>query len=160
MDAGLYTYNDRAVEFWREQGAAAFMVPFELNQKELAHRDNAQSYMMVYGHIPLMLSAQCIQKNTKKCDGKSRILVLKDRYKKEFPVQCCCDLCYNIIYNSLPYGLPGYQDTLRGMGLYRYFLSFTLESGAQTRKVAEAFLRGQGPEGFTFTKGHMKRGVE
>lgn len=160
LDAGLYTYNDRAVEFWREQGAAAFMVPFELNQKELAHRDNAQSYMMVYGHIPLMLSAQCIQKNTKKCDGKSRILVLKDRYKKEFPVQCCCDLCYNIIYNSLPYGLPGYQDTLRGMGLYRYFLSFTLESGAQTRKVAEAFLRGQGPEGFTFTKGHMKRGVE
>ena len=165
LDASLYTFNDEAVDFWRRQKVAADMVPLELNQKEIAHRDNSMSSMMVYGYIPLMVSAQCVQKNTGKCDGQSGRLFLKDRYKKGFPVQCCCDLCYNIIYNSLPYGLLGYRDVLLEMGLYRFLLSFTLESPGRTKEVAEAFqkayIQGQQVSGeFSFTKGHMKRGVE
>lgn len=164
LDAGMYTYNDRAVEFWRGQNVAADMVPLELNQKEIAHRENSMSYMMVYGYIPLMVSAQCIQKNLRKCDGKSGCLRIRDRYRKEFPVQRCCDFCYNILYNSLPYGLLEYQKSLSEMGLYRFFLSFTLESAEETRKTAEAFIRaygkGMAQEGFSYTKGHMKRGVE
>lgn len=164
LDAGLYAYNDWAVDFWGKLDAAADMVPFELNEKEIAHRDNSRSYMTVYGYIPLMISAQCIQKNTQECDGGGRLLFLADRYKKEFPVQCCCDFCYNIIYNSLPYGLPEYRETLEKMGLRRFFLSFTVENPARTKKVAQAFLdayrHGKAAEGFSFTRGHMKRKVE
>ena len=68
------------------------------------------------------------------------------------------------MYNSLPYGLAGYRDTLLKMGLSRFLLSFTLESGAETKKTAEAFLlayeQGIVQEGVSFTRGHMKRGVE
>ncbi len=164
LDAGMYTYNDRAVDFWRGQGAGADMVPLELNQGEIAHRDNSMSYMTVYGYLPLMVSAQCVQKNTRQCDRKSRCLFIRDRYQKEFPVKCYCDFCYNIVYNSLPYGLPGYRDTLLKMGLSRFLLSFTLESGEETKKTAEAFLlayeQGIVQEGVSFTRGHMKRGVE
>lgn len=164
LDGGMYTYNDQAVDFWRGQGAAADMVPLELNQGEIAHRDNSMSYMMVYGYLPLMISAQCVQKNTRQCDRKSRCLPIRDRYQKKFPVQCYCDFCYNAVYNSLPYGLLEYKDTLLRMGLHRFYLSFTLESGEETRRTAEAFLlayeRGIVQEGFSFTRGHMKRGVE
>ena len=71
----------------------------------------------------------------------------------------------SIIYNSLPYGLLGYRDVLLEMGLYRFLLSFTLESPGRTKEVAEAFqkayIQGQQVSGeFSFTKGHMKRGVE
>lgn len=164
LDAGMYTYNDWAVDFWRGQKAAADMVPLELNQKEIAHRDNSMSYMTVYGYLPLMISAQCVQKNIRQCDRKSRCLMIRDRYQKKFPVQCHCSFCYNVVYNSLPYGLPEYQDSLLKMGLHRFLLSFTLESGEETRRTAEAFLlayrQGTVQEGFSFTKGHMKRGVE
>ncbi len=164
LDAGLYTYNNRAVDFWRNQNVAADMTPLELNQKEIAHRDNSRSYMLVYGYLPLMVSAQCIQKNTGKCNHAGRCLSLKDRYQKEFPVQCCCDFCYNIIYNTLPYGLLEYKEALQRMGLHRFFLSFSLENPAETKKVMEAFQKayGQGEvtQGFSFTKGHMKRKVE
>ncbi len=164
LDAGMYTYNDWAVDFWRRQGAGAHMVPLELNQGEIAHRDNSMSYMTVYGYLPLMVSAQCVQKNTRQCDRKSRCLFIRDRYQKKFPVQCYCDFCYNVVYNSLPYGLLEYRDALLKMGLSRFLLSFTLESGGQTRKTAEAFLlayeQGIVQEGFSFTRGHMKRGVE
>ena len=50
------------------------------------------------------------------------------------------------------------------MGLDRAFLSFTVEDAARTESVAQAFIRAyvQGErieEEFSFTKGHMKRGV-
>ena len=77
LDAGLYTYNNRAVDFWRNQNVAADMTPLELNQKEIAHRDNSRSYMLVYGYLPLMVSAQCIQKNTEKCNHAGSILLSK-----------------------------------------------------------------------------------
>ncbi len=164
LDASMYTYNDEAVDFWRGQGVAADMVPLELNEKEIAHRDNSMSSVMVYGYIPLMISAQCVQKNTGRCDRQKKCLTLKDRYKKSFPVQCYCESCYNVIYNSLPYGLPGHKEILQGMGLDRAFLSFTVEDAARTESVAQAFIRAyvQGErieEEFSFTKGHMKRGV-
>lgn len=164
LDASMYTFNDEAVDLWRAQGVAADMVPLELNQKEIAHRDNSMSSVMVYGYIPLMVSAQCLRKNTGRCDRQGRCLELKDRYDKVFPVQCYCGSCYNIIYNSLPYGLPGYREILQGMGLHRFFMSFTVEDGACTEKVAHAFVRsyiqgGRIEEEFSFTKGHMKRGV-
>ncbi len=164
LDAGMYTYNDRAVDFWRGQDIAADMVPLELNQNEISHRDNSISYMMVYGYIPLMISAQCLQKNLRQCDKEGRCLYVRDRYQKEFPVQCYCDFCYNILYNSLPYGLLEYKERLVRMGLYRFFLSFTLEDPKRTRKVVDAFLQAYRKENvrgdFSFTKGHMRRGVE
>lgn len=193
LDAGLYTYNDWSVDFWREQKVASDMVPLELNQKEIAHRDNSMSYMMVYGYIPLMVSAQCVRKNLGKCgggrnrrvglpagngyvqggqmpvaggyvQGGQKCVILRDRYQKKFPVQSYCSFCYNVVYNSLPYGLLEYKQVLQKMGLRRFFLSFTLESPSEAQEVAGAFIQAYGQgwagEGFSFTKGHANRGVE
>ena len=68
-----------------------------------------------------MVSAQCVRKNLFGCTGKCETVYLKDRYNSEFPVKCCCipwgkidptkaKYCYNIIYNSIPYGLTGEKE--------------------------------------------------
>lgn len=95
--------------------------------------------MIVYGRLPLMHSAQCVRKNTFGCNGQEERLVLKDRYDKEFPVVCYCrpwkmgntkaaESCYNIIYNSLPYGLLKEADRVKELGVSSVRLAFTIES--------------------------------
>lgn len=124
LDASMYTWNDQSVDFWREEGVLRNTVPLELNEGELKHRDNTSSELLLYGYIPLMLSAQCVRKNLFGCTGKYETAYLKDRYNSEFPVKCSCDpwgknisekakYCYNIIYNSIPYGLPGEKDQVK-----------------------------------------------
>ena len=64
LDHSLYTWNDEAIRFWKDQGILRNTVPLELNEKELRHRENAGSEMIVYGRLPLMHSAQCVRKNS------------------------------------------------------------------------------------------------
>ncbi|WP_455722110.1 DUF3656 domain-containing U32 family peptidase [Agathobacter sp.] len=153
LDHNMYTYNDIAKSAFCEHGADGDTVPLELNAKEIAHRNNTKSEMIIYGYYPLMTSAQCVHKNTSGCDKKSQITYLTDRYNKSFAVCNNCKECYNTIYNSLPAMLEKYTDQLKRAGIVNFRYSFTTESPKQVRKV----LSGDVAE---FTNGHYKRGVE
>ena len=76
LDHSLYTWNDEAIRFWKDQGILRNTVPLELNEKELRHRENAGSEMIVYGRLPLMHSAQCVRKNTFGCNGQEESTTL------------------------------------------------------------------------------------
>ena len=174
-DASLYTWNDEACAFWKEEGILKNTAPVELNEKELSHRNNNDSEFLIYGYLPLMLSAQCVRKNTVKCDKKESQTILKDRYDKEFTSVCVCNpwktgtteqnpYCYNIIYNSLPYGLCGEADKVRNLGVSCVRLSFTIESAREAGKILKdftvAYSGGRISGNYEFTKGHFKRGAE
>ena len=175
LDHSLYTWNDEAIRFWKDQEILRNTVPLELNEKELRHRENAGSEMIVYGRLPLMHSAQCVRKNTSGCNGQEERLVLKDRYDKEFPVVCYCrpwkmgntkaaESCYNIIYNSLPYGLLKEADRVKELGVSSVRLAFTIESREETERIVEDFVAAyhgsRVSHEYEFTKGHFKRGAE
>lgn len=175
LDFSLYTWNDEAVDFWKEEGILRNTIPLELNEKELLHRDNRGSEMLVYGYLPLMLSAQCVKKNRYRCDGQDGKTFLKDRYDKVFPVLCCCHpwkikntggqkYCYNIIYNSIPFGLLKEKSRVTALGAESVRLAFTIEESLEAAKILEEFLdvylRNQEPSKREFTKGHFKRGAE
>lgn len=167
-DQNVYTYNDRAQQFFAEAGVWANTVPIELNRGEIMHRDNQRSEMIVYGYYPLMTSAQCVHKNTKACDKCPTITYLKDRYQAQFPVKNYCSACYNVVYNSLPVMLFSNIRELQKAGLRTFRLDFTMESEKMTGNVMnllEEFLyedRRQYPEQWKehYTNGHYKRGVE
>ena len=174
-DASLYTWNDEACAFWKDEGILRNTVPLELNEKELRHRTNRDSEFIIYGYIPLMLSAQCVHKNTFQCDRKEAHMVLKDRYDKEFPCACVCypwktgttgqkEFCYNIIYNSIPYGLLNESQKVKELKTASLRLSFTLESAKETKEIVREFLDvyvyGKKASAREFTKGHFKRGAE
>mgnify|MGYP000736096449 CR=1 FL=1 len=95
--------------------------------------------MIVYGRLPLMHSASVYERILSAAMDRRRRLVLKDRYDKEFPVVCYCrpwkmgntkaaESCYNIIYNSLPYGLLKEADRVKELGVSSVRLAFTIES--------------------------------
>ena len=168
LEHNMYTYNDRAVKAMNEYGVNLNTIPYELNRKEILKRDNRNSEMVLYGFYALMTSAQCVHKNSEKCDKKSCVMYLKDRYKKLFPVKNNCNECYNTIYNSLPFALFNYYKELKDSGISNFRLSFTIEEKRDVTKVLnimECTLR----DGFSmdmlsdigeFTNGHYKRGVE
>lgn len=70
LDHSMYTWNDKAAAFWREQKVSGNTVPLELNEGEIRHRDNRDSEMLIYGYLPLMISAQCVRKNVYGCNHK------------------------------------------------------------------------------------------
>jgi putative protease len=164
----LYTYNNEAAAAFLSAGAIGNTVPLELNRKEIAGRDNRRSQMMLYGHYPLMVSAQCVNQNTGGCDKCPKTLYLTDRYRKRFPVKNYCDDCYNVIYNSLPTMLFPYLDECRRFGVESFLLSFTVESQKQVKAVCELFgsfacgSQNELPSEIKnrCTGGHYKRGVE
>lgn len=164
LDDCMYTMNSEALTFYRKMGVAGCTAPAELNRKELARRDNRDSEICVYGRQILMVSAQCLKKNSTGCDRKSGILALKDRKGVQFPAKCCCDFCYNVLYNSIPLGLIRELPEISGLGFSGYRLSFTVESRKESAHILQMFAetaRGIFPaDSMTFTKGHYQRGVE
>ena len=164
-DAGLYTYNSEAQAFLRDLGVVRDTAPIELNKKELGARENSCSEVIVYGRLPLMISAQCIEKTTNRCTGQYPFHILTDRMGMKFPVKSICDFCYTILYNSVPLSLLGETPSLLKMGFRSMRALFTLETGEEVTAVLHllaANARHGGTEDLSVdhTKGHYLRGVE
>lgn len=153
LDQNMYTFNDVSRSVFFEHGVSGDTVPLELNSKEIMHRNNIGSQMIVYGYYPLMTTANCVHKNTKGCDKKQKLIYLKDRYNKSFAVCNNCKECYNTIYNSLPTMLTKNISKLKEAGIRSFRYSFTIETPKQIKAVMDDKVA-------EYTNGHYKRGVE
>lgn len=153
LDHNMYTFNDVSKSAFFEHGVSGDTVPLELNSKEIMHRNNIGSQMIVYGYYPLMTTANCVHKNTKGCDKKQKLIYLKDRYNKSFAVCNNCKECYNTIYNSLPTMLTKNIGKLKEAGIRSFRYSFTIETPKQIKAVMDDKVS-------EYTNGHYKRGVE
>lgn len=153
LDHNMYTFNDVSKSAFFEHGVSGDTVPLELNSREIMHRNNIGSQMIVYGYYPLMTTANCVHKNTKGCDKKQKLIYLKDRYNKSFAVCNNCKECYNTIYNSLPTMLIKNISKLKEAGIRSFRYSFTIETPKQIKAVMDDKVA-------EYTNGHYKRGVE
>lgn len=165
-DSNLYTYSNEAAEYFYHLGMMQDTIPVELNRKEILRRENSRSEMIIYGRLPLMITAQCIHKNTLGCMHQPKVLTLKDRYSVHFPVKNFCPECYNVIYNSLPVCLFKEDATVKKIAPAAVRLSFTIETEEETEQILTIYgdiyknggILGQLP--MECTNGHFKRGVE
>lgn len=165
-DSNLYTYSNEAAEYFYRFGMIQDTIPVELNRKEILRRENSRSEMIIYGRLPLMITAQCIHKNTLGCMHQHKVLNLKDRYSVHFPVKNFCSECYNVIYNSLPVCLFKEDVTVKKIAPAAVRLSFTTETEEETEQILTIYgdiyknggILGQMP--MECTNGHFKRGVE
>ena len=165
-DSNLYTYSNEAAEYFYRLGMIQDTIPVELNRKEILRRENSRSEMIIYGRLPLMITAQCIYKNTLGCMHQHKVLNLKDRYSVHFPVKNFCPECYNVIYNSLPVCLFKEDVTVKKIAPAAVRLSFTTETEEETEQILTIYgdiyknggILGQLP--MECTNGHFKRGVE
>ncbi len=161
----LYAYSNRAVYAFFRLGYKHTFVPLELNEKELIHRYNENSEVLLYGYVPLMYTANCISKITFGCKkNKNEVLYLKDRKNAFFPVMNQCKICTNVIYNSLPMITFDRHELLEGLNPKSVRVDFTIEDKAKVKEVLDLFekiyLHHESDEiMISHTKGHLKRGV-
>lgn len=174
LDCNVYTWNQSAKQFWKNQQADELTVPEELNFRELSERGCAGDEMIVYGYRPLMTTAQCLTKTTGHCQKtqqKNTIGWLTDRKDKHMMVERHCEGCYNTIYNSQVLVLLDELDKIRSLDMHTVRLEFTTENQHEMKKVIDAYKNAWLSDGFVtdmqksglrmdFTKGHFKRGVE
>ena len=162
-DAGLYCFNGEAAAFLRTF-CQEITLPYELNAGEASHLAKAvqrlglQVNQIAYSRIPMMFTANCLQKTADRCLAgreNGRSLSLKDRQGVLFPVVLNCEHCYNVIYNAVPYSLHTANKEREKIGAAALRYDFVLEDGSQCQQI----LKGEYP--FTdYTTGHCKRGVE
>lgn len=180
-DANLYAWNNESKGFFAGRGIG-MTAPLELNGKELRRLGMQGMEVIVYGRIPMMITANCVRKTNGKCILEERSAkggradsikaenpkystVLTDRYNKKFDVITYCRHCYNIIYNSVPLSLHQFMNTIAKENPMSMRLSFTTESDRETSEVIRYFaarLDGadEQPPYADYTNGHYKRGAE
>ncbi|MDE6673662.1 MAG: hypothetical protein K2K19_02450, partial [Acetatifactor sp.] len=169
-------WNSRTADFWLKKNCG-LTCPLELNGREWRQlfdqicREKGEDVpeKLIYGRIPVMLTANCIAKTAGKClrgqTGRTEATraeaALTDRYQKQFPVELCCDVCMNVIYNSVPLSL--HREWEHCDHVYKR-LSFTTESGEEMGRILRFFADSAGvgqqkPPFEDYTTGHEKRGV-
>lgn len=163
LNYNLYAFQPEAKKFFHKEGLWRFTAPVELNEEELREYGVGDCDFLVYGRMPLMVSAQCVRDNLFECSvgKKTEGIVLSDRMGARFPVRQICSSCYNVIYNSACFSLLG-TGIEREISPAGFRLDFVFETKEETETVLAAWRRGTAPElsGTGFTKGHFKRGIE
>lgn len=176
LDYNMYVMNEEAIRFYEELGISRYTASIELNYQELKLMPLNNFDMVVYGYLPLMVSAQCVRKNTSECrlsEGKERAydiksakpLVLKDRVQMKLMVRTNCQYCYNSIYNSQCISLLGNAAEVEELNLRGIRLDFTTETKEETKRVLSDFTKvfykhaSIEYDNAKYSKGHFKRGI-
>lgn len=164
-DYSMYQFNRYAKGFWLNENVESGTAPLELNYKELMEAGMKNNELVVYGHLPMMISAQCIMKTTRGCKKQRDMIVFVDRYHKEFAVKNHCDYCYNVIYNTAPLMLADQKQEIQELAPKALRLHFTIESKEKVKEVLkiyeDVFINGKDSEiQIEFTRGHFKRGIK
>lgn len=155
FDYTVYGYNQEAIQALASLGADGLTYPIELTYHECRKLKSELPFeLMIYGHLPMMVSANCIQRTSARCDHGNRILQLRDRMGKDMPVRCYCTYCYNQIFNAEPLVLYDLPDEVRALQPQCLRYDFSVEPATVVRQV----LDGAVPR--SMTRGHFRHGIE
>lgn len=166
QDYTMYAYNKKAREVLDGYNTGGYVLPVELNFRELCELGAKNGILIAYGRLPMMISAQCVTKTAKGvCKGKTGVYEqLTDRMNNVFPIKRYCEVCYNKIYNCKPLSLLTMTKEIDQLSLAGIRLDFTTETLAEAREISEKFINVfvknlEEKELADFTRGHFKRGI-
>ena len=159
MDYNVYAYNKQAKLFLNNKVTS----PMELNIAQIRDNDLCDEFI-VYGNIPLMITANCIMKNNLGCNKKGEDLRLIDRKNKEMAVKCMCKYCYNIIYNNNIYSAFSMSKKIMENTRESVRVQFSFENEKEVevilQKVYNTFVKHiETNDDDNTTRGHLKRGA-
>lgn len=137
-DPFLYAYNSDAIDFYREYyPGMKFILSDELTDREISGIARIQDerrmdsfIYKIYGHQPLMITAQCISRNYTGCSKKA--VPFKDERGNHFCAVSQCSQCYSIIYNEAATSMI---DKMSEIGFKNLMIDFTIESADQVKRI-------------------------
>ncbi len=158
-DQGLNVYNSEATTEFAERGLDSLTLACELTLAQMRGISKpVPCEVVAYGRLPLMITKQCIIRNTVGHCACEKPFSLTDRTKAAFPVIPEYGHL-NTILNSQPLWMADKLDELWNTGADRARLHFTVESPAECDRIFGEYLSGEAPVG-EFTRGLYFRGVE
>ena len=156
---GLNITNNVAAQFYAEQGLSSLLILPEVKDSNIAsiaptrNGKPVPTGVMIYGHMPLMLTRACPLQNIHDCAHCDKTGVLTDRKAKKFPVRC--GLGVRTIYNPVPI----YMGDKPGALAVDYGVAyFTLESREEAAQVLD-MIRTHAPFEGDFTRGLYFKGT-
>ncbi len=156
---GLNITNQLAAQFYADNGLGSMLILPEVKDSDIstiAPTHNGRPVptgVLVYGHMPLMITRACPLQNIHDCAHCDKTGVLTDRKAKKFPVRC--GLGVRTIYNPVPIYMgdkPGALTVDYGVAY------FTLESRGEAAKILE-MIRTHAPFEGDFTRGLYFKGT-
>ncbi len=159
-DFGLNAFNSQTLDMLRQTGLLSVTASFELRLSQIRDlRKPLDTELIIYGRLPVMISDQCIiRQSAGKCSCQTPGQ-LSDRKGSIFPVVKEYG-CRNVIYNAHKLFLADKRDELLAADLWGLRLLFTTESGRECVEVAKAYLGQSDYRPNVLTRGLYYRGVE
>ena len=156
---GLNITNNVAAQFYAEQGLSSLLILPEVKDSDIAsiaptrNGKPVPTGVMIYGHMPLMLTRACPLQNIHDCAHCDKTGVLTDRKAKKFPVRC--GLGVRTIYNPVPI----YMGDKPGALAVDYGVAyFTLESREEAAQILDS-IRTHAPFEGDFTRSLYFKGT-
>ena len=156
---GLNITNQLAAQFYADNGLGSMLILPEVKDSDIStiaptHDGRpVPTGVLVYGHMPLMVTRACPLQNIHDCAHCDKTGVLTDRKAKKFPVRC--GLGVRTIYNPVPIYMgdkPGALTVDYGVAY------FTLETREEAAAILDA-IRQHAPFEGDFTRGLYFKGT-
>lgn len=139
IDYNMNVTNHETLALWEEQGATRTTISVELMPSEII-RLGDRIEKIVYGHIPVMTSSQCVLRGTPACQKgvqDQHYFELEDRKQTSWRIQTNCQVCMMQIMSYEPLVLKS-NEWLQS-GVLRIVL--TNESPSQTQEILKSYLQ-------------------
>ena len=156
---GLNVTNQVAAQFYADNGLGSVLILPETKDSDIStiaptHAGKpVPTGVLVYGHMPLMVTRACPLQNIHDCAHCDKTGVLTDRKAKKFPVRC--GMGVRTIYNPVPIYMgdkPGALTVDYGVAY------FTLESREEAAAILDS-IRVHAPFEGDFTRGLYFKGT-
>ena len=156
---GLNITNQVAAQFYADNGLGSVLILPETKDSDIStiaptHAGKpVPTGVLVYGHMPLMVTRACPLQNIHDCAHCDKTGVLTDRKAKKFPVRC--GMGVRTIYNPVPIYMgdkPGALTVDYGVAY------FTLESREEAAAILDN-IRVHAPFEGDFTRGLYFKGT-
>ena len=159
-DFGLNAFNSETLHVLRNIGLESATLSFELRLAEI--RDMSKpldTEIITYGRLPLMITENCIIKNSTGACTCDSFTGLVDRQGALFPVLPGHG-CRNVLLNSKKLFMADKISSYDTIGLWAQRLSFTTENALECATITKRYagLSDYQPSGYT--RGLYFRGVE
>lgn len=164
-DFRLNIYNSYTADFYSDLKRITISPELNLHEiRELLEYTDAQTEIIAYGRLPLMITQNCPAKQYK-CSHHKQIYSLSDRMGEKFPIICQLG-CSAKIVNSKPVYMADKIDDIKKLKINSIRLIFTVEKSEECGKIISVYksaLNGNEIQNVIseggYTRGHFYRGV-
>ena len=163
----MYAYNNEAYDYYIRSGITKTTVPSELNERELQRRGITGEELIVYGRVPVMVSANCVYNTLASCSREGHKMYITDRKRERLFADCICSECTNVLYNSVPSFAADEERLFACIRPSSLRFCFTDEKGDEVTRILDTYYKHRRNDGTIsvhltgkYTRGHLKRGVE